>query len=136
MKIRSKALYDYLLYTGVLHGSEADIAGAKYEYRKQYKRNWKHAPRPIKEIRFTVTLKQLASIKEKSHAAGLRHTTFAKLILLNTVSEPQVQNALLLEVLQSVSIVINSIESGRIGPPSFHLLLKAETLLLTYLNVP
>jgi hypothetical protein len=137
MKTRSTALYQYLLSAGVIGGSKEDIALAKAQYRKLYKKQWKARHRPRKELRIEVTLKQLADIKVKAASANMRHTTFARSILLFSLNEPLplFHRDTLLQVLQYISMA--SIHITRNNPNRvqvLRLVQQAEAALLQYLN--
>jgi hypothetical protein len=135
MKIRSKALYDYLLLSNVLTGSPETIARAKQEYRRLYKRQWKHQGRQQKEIRFSVTLRQFATIKAKAQAMSIGHTTHARNIVLASIQQPITHNNTLLAVLQAVSMAAITIEQGKPIPSVYELLRNAELMLLQYLII-
>jgi hypothetical protein len=135
MKIRSKALYQYLLRAGVLNGPEEGIALAKAEYRKQYKRKWKKINRPRTEIRFEVTLKEFAKLKAKAIEAEMRHTTYLKAFALASIGAPPAPDPRLLDVLQSVSMAAIAIERDEPKSHIHSLIIKAETALLRYLRM-
>ena len=137
MKIRRNALYQYLLKSGVLHGTEEAIALAKQEYRKIYKRQWKLRKRPRKEIRIEFTLKEFGNIKAKALESGSTHTAYARAVILSSIgSAPQIPHKqTLLKVLQIISIA--AIASAR-NIPSWQLseqLTQAENMLLGYLKI-
>jgi len=138
MKIRSKALYQYLLKSGLKHGTEEDIAEAKLEYRRIYKKQWKQTKRPRKEIRIEVTLRQLAAVKIKAAELGLPHTTYARKVILSAVESKQdIPNvAKLRQVLQIISMT--AIASAKNTIPMQYLseqLTKAENMLLQYIKM-
>lgn len=135
MKIRSKPLYEYLLQANVLDGPDEAIRRAKQAYRKSYKRQWKQRSRPVKEIRYTVTIKQFVAIKKTANEAGLRHTTYAKAVALESIGLPRLHNDALLEVLQFVSMAVIATERHQPYTQVCDLLHKAETRLLEYLRV-
>ncbi|HVW97072.1 MAG TPA: hypothetical protein VHA56_13965 [Mucilaginibacter sp.] len=133
MKIRSKTLYAYLLKSNVLHGTQDDIALAKLEYRKIYKRQWKQQKRPRKEIRIEFTLKDFQAIKTKASVAGISYTAYARNILLLSTGSQQLipRKEVLLKVLQLISMaVIASTKNMRL----IQQLTEAEDLLLQYLK--
>ncbi|QTE35863.1 hypothetical protein J3L18_22325 [Mucilaginibacter gossypii] len=137
MKTRSALLYQYLLSAGVIGKSEEDIARAKAQYRRLYKKAWKAKHRPRKELRIEVTLKQLADIKVKAASANMRHTTFARSILLLSLNEPLplFHRDTLLQVLQYISMA--SIQITRSNPNRIQILRlvqQAEAALLQYLD--
>lgn len=138
MKIRSKALYTYLLEADVLNGTPAEIDRAKWDYRRNYKRQWKRNKRPRKEIRIEFTLKQFQAVKLKSCEFDLRHTTFARQVIL-AASEydsgfiPHREK--LEKLLQRISMASIAIEKNTMLRWEVSALLKeAETLLLNYLE--
>src|SRR5580693_871166 len=115
MKTRSKALYTYLLEAGVLNGTPAEIDCAKRQFRKLYKKRWRQNKRPRKEIRIEFTLKQFQTIKMKARECELRHTTYARQVILAAVESDSniIPNKEKLEkVLQLVSIAAIAITKG------------------------
>lgn len=137
MRTRSTALYQYLLSVGVIRASKEDIAQAKAQYRKLYKKQWKARHRPRKELRIEVTLKQLADIKVKAASANMRHTTFARAIILLALKEPLplFHRDTLLQILQQISmatILLSRSHPNRVQ--ILHLVQQAETSLLQYLD--
>jgi predicted DNA binding CopG/RHH family protein len=136
MKTRSTALYNYLLASGVVGGSKEDIALAKAQYRKLYKKQWKALHRPRKEIRIEVTLKQLAAIKAKAATAGMRHTPFVRAILLVALNEPLplLHRDTLLQILQYVSMAAIQIARNGNRAQALRLVREAETALLSYVS--
>lgn len=134
MRIRSKALYQYLLRVGVLSGPEEGIALAKAEYRRQYKLHWKKQNRPRKEIRFEVTLKQFAAIRAKALEQDMRHTTYVKAIILASIGQPSALDDRLLHVLQLVSMAAIATSRETNSARVNHLLQQAEAALLEYLK--
>ena len=135
MKIRSKALYEYLVQANVLDGPMEAIMLAKKQYRQRYKRQWKKRSRPVKEIRYTVTIKQFVAIREKAKEAGLRHTTYAKAVTLENIGQPRLHNDTLLKALQLVSMAVIATEQRQPYMQIYDLLYKAETALLEYLKI-
>jgi hypothetical protein len=137
MKTRSKALYAYLLQSGVLHGTEDDIARAKREYRQNYKRQWKQQKRPRKEIRIEFTLKQFAAITRKAKEHEVKHTVYARNSILAAAglkwsipNKPQ-----LLKILQLIGMAAIALDKNI--TPSWQLLeqlQQAEQQLLNYLK--
>jgi len=138
MKIRSKALYAYLLEAGVLDGTPEEIDSAKCDYRRIYKRQWKLQKRPRKEIRIEVTLKQFAAIASKAREFELKHTVYARNAILSAIeSNPSIPNKnQLLNVLQLISMAViasakNTLSSWQLSEQ----LAKAEDTLLQYLRM-
>lgn len=105
MKIRSQKLYSYLQTTGTLDKAPEDIALAKKEYRRIYKRNWKQIQRPRKELRIEFTIKQYDIIKLKAMACGQRPTTYARSVILSATEQQRhiICRDTLLLILQLVS---------------------------------
>ena len=142
MKIRSKALYLFLLEEGVLDGSQEEIAQAKQEFRKQYQKNWKrNKPKLKKEIRFELTHKEYFELKVRSLESGLFPTTFAKDAVLTSVAKQLAipNKATLDKVLQVIGIAASLCQNkdryGNIsGKQVEEYLFQAEGLLLDYLN--
>jgi hypothetical protein len=134
MKIRSNALYQYLLEADVLNGSQEAIARAKQDYRKRYKRQWKQQAQQQKEIRFSITVKQFAAIKAKAQASALGHTTYARNVVLAAIDQAVAPNDTLLAVLQSISMAAIAIEQGKQIQSVYEMVRKAELTLLQYLT--
>lgn len=137
MKIRSKALYNYLLDADVLNGTKEAIAEAKRNYRTQYKRAWKKRSRPRKEIRFEVTVKQYQAIKANALSVETRTATYCKRVVLSTVDTAPLiprQDALL-RVLQLAGMALNAIHKSNASYKAIAYLEQAEQQLLQYLNI-
>lgn len=138
MKIRSKALWQFISDTGALNGSEEDIAKAKAEYRKIYKRNWKRNRQiPQREMRPCFTLKEYREIWLKANEAGMNPTSFFKeqvlCILTNTISKKD--REMLLQVLQCISVCSIGLEKSNIDLTELQFnISKAEELLIQYLK--
>lgn len=138
MKTRSKALYAYLLEAGVLNGTPAEIDRAKCDYRKLYKRQWKENKRPRKEIRIEFTLKQFTAIKTKARWYELRHTTYARKVILTAAESDRFvipKREQLEKISQLVSMAaITMKKNTMLRCQVAELLLEAETILMDYLN--
>lgn len=134
MKIRSRALYNFLLQRGALSASPEVIAQYKAEYRKLYKSNWKKRQRPRKEIRFELTERQFVALQLQARAHGLRHTTYVRSLVLGSIGEPNYTDGRILEILQMVSMAAISTSHNPHAERAHQLLLKAETLLLNYIR--
>ncbi len=137
MKIRSKALYQHLLKANVLKGSKEDIAQAKREYRRIYKKQWKEQNKPLKEIRINVSLKDFVEIKVKAHQYKLKHTTYSRHAILASISSKELipNRDQLLLILQLISIsAIGSIRSTLSPWEISEKIQEAESLLLKYLS--
>lgn len=134
--MKSRALHDYLVSAGVVGGSDAEIALAKAQYRRLYKKRWKERSRPRKELRIEITLRQFAEIKAKAASANMRHTTFARAILLHSLGAPLPPlRDTLLRILQHVSMAsIRIARNDADRMRATRLLEQAETALLEYLN--
>jgi len=135
-RIRSKALYQYLLEAGVLSGTPEAIGIAKRKYRKQYKKQWKERKRPRKELRIEISLREYATIKSQALTNGLKPTTYARNVLLASTG----QNILipykdeLLEVLQILSMTVIASFSNMPARSLSNELEEAERHLLHYLS--
>ncbi len=138
MKIRSKALRAYLLEAGVLNGTPAEIDRARCDYRKLYKQRWKQQIRPRKEIRIEFTLKQFVAIKAKARWYELRHTTYARQVILAAVeSDLSIvpQRGQLEKTLQSISMAAIAMEKNTMQRWQIvEFLRESETILMAYLN--
>jgi hypothetical protein len=136
MKVHSKALYEYLLKSGVLHGTDEDIALAKLEYRKIYKRQWKQRTRPRKEIRIEVTQKDFQTIKTKALELGVSHTGYARGVLLSSIGLKQLipHKQILLKVLQLISMAVIGSTKNTQSWRQWEQMGEAERLLLLYLK--
>ena len=138
MKVRSKALYAYLLEADVLTKTPAEIDCAKREYRKLYKKRWRQNKRPRKEIRIEFTQKQFTEIKAKARWYQLRHTTYAMQVILAAIESglsivPQrEQLEKILHLVSMASIVTERNAIQRLQVPE--LLQEVETILMDYLN--
>ena len=135
-KVRSKALWKFLLEKGVLEGTEEEIQQAKREYRKQYKREWKLRRLKQKEIRPSFTIKEYQAIQQVAEKAGLKPTGLARqLLLAHSEGNTFIPNRdILLQVLQNISIVAIHLVKQFPKEDDYTLLIeKAEQLLLTYL---
>jgi len=134
MKIRSRPLFDYLIEADVINGTPEQIAYAKKAYRKQYKRNWKLRKRPVKEIRFTVTLKQFTALKTKAQAADMPHTSYVRHIALSSIGQPMPETDVLLAALQSISMASIAISRNKPVADVTPLIEAAENIILKYLK--
>lgn len=135
MKVRSKALYLYLLQADVLNGSEEDILRCKKAFRTAYKRQWKQRSRPKKEIRFTLTLREFELLKARTRMLELRHTAYVKSLVLSSIGRPALHDDRLLEVLQIVSMAVTGASRGMQREKLLELLYAAENKLFSYLNI-
>lgn len=138
MKPRSKALHDYLFSLGVLNGAPEEIDAAKRSYRRLYKKRWKQAKKPRKEIRIGFTLRQFEAIKQTARQNEMKPTAYAHTAILYAAESRQVIPAIdrLLKVLQLISMA--AIESEKHFEPGHGiatLLAEAESMLLQYLDI-
>lgn len=136
MKIRSKALWKYLEETGVLHGTEADIARAKREYRRLYKKAWKQRRVKRCELRPIFTMLEFEAVLNRAKQAGVKPAVFAREVILQAAtSSVFIQNKdELLRVLQLISITAVELSKDE---SLLHLLQQIETAerkLLLYLH--
>ncbi|MDP1728494.1 MAG: hypothetical protein Q8M15_17045 [Bacteroidota bacterium] len=109
-KPKSKALYEYLLYAGVLNSTPDEIALAKVAYRKAYLLNWKEKKAPlIKEIRIVCSLKEYKDVKVFSNNLGKSPTAFTKSLLLSFITQhSMLPNQQQLEsIYQKIGLIIN-----------------------------
>ncbi|MEO6523805.1 MAG: hypothetical protein ABIN91_19130 [Mucilaginibacter sp.] len=139
MKTRSKALYQYLSQANVLSGTKEDIILAKQAYRKEYKRQWKRAKKPTKEIRIGVTLRQYGIIRLKSCEYQERPTVYCRNVILAAAGiRPHIAHRdALLSALQLVSMAAIGASGNRARLCEISdLLARAETILLNYLENP
>jgi hypothetical protein len=137
MKTRSKALYAYLLDTGVIHGTPEEIAMAKRSYRRLYKMRWKQGRIEKKEIRVEFTLKQFSSIKVRALEAGLTHTTYARnaILFAAEAKQPIPHKDMLLQILQLVSMAAIAAAKNTIPLNQLSTMLyQAESHLIQYLK--
>jgi predicted DNA binding CopG/RHH family protein len=136
MKTRSNGLYAYLLQSGVLHGTVEDIAFAKVQYRKMYKRQWKQRRRPRKEIRIEVTLKDFQAIKTAASIAKLKHTTYVRMLILSSLGIKQLipHKQVLLNALQLISMAVIAMANKSQSRQLLEQLTNAEQILLNYVK--
>ena len=132
MKARSKKLAKYLEETGAIHGTPEDIALAKKEYTRLYKKNWKRNTLKNKEIRATFTADEYSHIQCKAAARGMTPTTYIRKLALAPGGEPVPHTDRLLLILQKLRMA--AIRAARENASSVPLLDEAEGLLLEYLN--
>lgn len=137
MKTRSKPLYEYLLAAGMLGASEEAIAEARRQYRRDYKKRWKKERTRHKEIRIALTLRQFNDVKVKAYCMNLRHTPYARAVLLSaTEGKALIANRdILLKILQIVSM--SAIAAKRNSVSVWQLadqMEQAERMLLEYLQ--
>lgn len=135
MKTRSRAFYAYLSETGMLNGTPEQIAIARQEYRKRYKKAWRQGRNTAKEIRFTVTPTQYATIEAKANIIQSRPTAYAKATVLERIGQPAIHNERLLAILQLVSMAATALHHDNPRHRAYGLVRGAEMKLLEYLNV-
>ncbi len=136
-QIRSKKLRQYLNERGALNGTEEEIAAAKAEYRRLYKREWKKSQQmPKKELRPGFTLKQYKELQLKARELNLSPTSLLKDLALGVIDPKHIPNSdQLLTILQLISMSAIEFSKKRDGDmSSTELLQKAEQLLIHYLN--
>lgn len=84
MKIRSKKLFAFLEAKGVLNGTEEEIAHAKKEFRRNYKRDWKrYIRKKRKAINCLFTLHEYADIQSQAKRIGQRTAQFGREVILS-----------------------------------------------------
>jgi len=138
MKTRSKALHTYLLEADVLNGTPAEIDRAKCAYRKLYKKRWKQQTRPRKEIRIELTLKQFAMVKTKAREYELKHTTYARQVILAAAesdsniipNREKLEKILQLVSMAAIATMKNTLPLWQVSA----LLEEAEAMLIQYLK--
>lgn len=115
MKIRSKALFEHLKASGVLHGTAEEIKKEKKEFRRRYQRHWKQKRKGLKQdIRISLSHKQIFDLKVRSIEIGISSTEYIKEVVLASLSnEVVIPNRHELEsVFQSLGIIATLIEYG------------------------
>ena len=122
----SKQLMLFLEQTGAIHGSPEEIALAKAQYRKAYKKTWKQNAPKSREIRVTVTPKQYACIEESARTAGTNPTDFLRQLGLNPDAGIIPNKDILLHILQLLRMARCAGDSSQLA--------DAEALLLRYLK--
>jgi len=139
MRIRSKKLWQYLIETNALNGTEEDIIKAKVQYRKMYKREWKKKQRlPKKELHPVFSLKEFHIIKLKANKVGLHPSTYVKQIVIASLQSTDLlpNKEQLQKVLQLISISVISLKSNQLNLSQIAIQLEeAEKLLLQYLHL-
>lgn len=134
MKIRSKALWQYLSETGALNGTVEEIATAKKKYRQNYKRTWKQN-RIIRkiELRPGFTDREFKELAIRAQAVGLTPTALVREHVLSYLQNSELipNRNRLLKVLQLISMAIINSADYRTQQA---LLQEAERLLLSYLK--
>ena len=141
MRIRSKALWQYLSDTGALNGYDEDIAKAKAEYRRIYKRTWKRKQQlPKKELRIVITPKEYGLLKLSACDAGYKSpTAFVRQYILNAhISAPTIPNKeLLFQVSKYIGSAVILLFQNRAQQNILLIkeyISKADALLLQYLK--
>ena len=138
-RIRSKQLWQYLHDSGALHGTEADIALAKREYVKHYKKQWRQN-RLVKkiEIRPGFTPSEYQQLKARAGQAGNNPTTFVTNLVRAVLKEKHTipNRDLLLKVLQALSIASVALSRPKTiqEQETGELLHNTELMLLSYLQ--
>ncbi len=143
-KIRSTELFNYLNNKGVLGRSETEIALAKKEYIKKYKRDWKRNRLKKKpEIRPNFTPKEYELITNASKARGLTKPDFLRQCGLTVASQTDIisNKDKLLVILQKLSIAGIKVSNKKSSPfydseikDADNLLQECERLLMIYLG--
>lgn len=128
----SKKLLLFLQETGAIHGTLEDIALAKKEYTRLYKKNWKQNTLKNKEIRATFTADEYSHIQRKAAARGMTPTTYIRKLALAPGGEPVPHTERLLLILQKLRMA--AIRAARENTSFVPLLDEIERHLLEYLN--
>lgn len=137
MRIRSKALWQYLHDTGALNGTAEDIARAKAEYRRIYKRTWKQGKRKKRELRPGFTEQEYTELCKRATLFNLPPTTYVRELVLAAQERPDLipHRETLLYVLQRISMTVTALAAlPNIPPDILRDLHEAESLLLDYLK--
>jgi hypothetical protein len=137
MKIRSKALYQYLLDAGVLNSTPEEIAAAKRAYRKAYRDAWKKRKAPLsKELRITYTLREYRDMQIHARILGISPTALCKRLTQAAVGHTGIipHQEELQELLQCISMTLNTVVAVHAHPELIRELHQAEAKLLTYLK--
>lgn len=138
MKVRSKALLQFLMDRKLLGASEQEIVQGKREYRKLYKAEWKrNRQKPVRELRPQFTLKQFVELKAIASGLGYKHPTkYLKQLALSQVSGmPLVKNPdVLRQALQHIGIAI-SLGAQKSNPQAIQeRITEVEKILLQYVE--
>lgn len=140
MNIRSTSLYEYLLSSGALDGTPEDIARAKREYRKKYKREWKKNKQlPHRELRPSFSLKDYEALKVRAGEMGYENpTAYIKQLILASLEQKSIvpHREQLEQILQYVSMALNAVIKAEYTLDKRYvqvLLSEAEIKLSTYL---
>lgn len=144
MKTRSKALYQFLLESGAINGIKEDIAEAKRLYRQRYLMQWRQNQSDLcKEIRFSITKRDYYAIKVRAISQRLKPASYAKQIVIASLSNTPVipDRKTVEEVRQSIGIAYSLfLQKNKFGNISEwdveQHLIRAERLLAEYLKNP
>src|SRR5574338_608523 len=107
MKIRSKALYQFLVDTGAIDGTKEEVEAAKKEFRRRYQRENKRKRKALQpDIRISLTHRELFEIKVKAIECGMSYTDYIKQTVLSTLTNTLVipNRSTLEQILQSLGI--------------------------------
>eukprot|EP01037_Dinobryon_pediforme_P007928 gene7928-8000_t len=118
---------------GMLNGTPGEIAMAKKEYRKVYKREWKKLPRNTKEVRFIINQNQYEAISKEAGRLNAKISAYARAAILQSIeSNGQLHNRdALLKTLQIVGMASIRMMRNTISySEALALILDVETRLL------
>ncbi|MDP1725555.1 MAG: hypothetical protein Q8M15_02135 [Bacteroidota bacterium] len=137
MKIKSKALYEYLLKAGVLNSSPEEITIAKKEYRKSYRNVWmKNKSKLSRELRIVYTLREYRDLKVYAKSIGTSPTALCKTLTTSVMQNKNVipNKEQLNELLQGISMTLNIAFKMKANLQLIEELQEVETKLLNYLK--
>lgn len=118
MKTRSRNLMRYIVENGGVEASPETIAQLRKDYRREYKKNWRHNRQlPIHELRPTLTKKQYEVLKYNASLSNFPNpTSYARSLLLNDINDHHfiVNIEVLMLISQKVGMAINTMMRGNI----------------------
>ncbi len=127
----------YLIDTGAINGTKEDIALAKAEHRKIYKKKWKRNNAKKKaDLRPSFTPKELYLLSVKAQELGQTSTHYLRLLALEAIeAESIIPHAdKLYKILQLVGMIVTDIEQNNITFYTKENIHQTEILLLKYLK--
>lgn len=134
----SSKLYEYLEKGGYLNLSDKEIAKAKKQYRKEYKRAWNRQKRKrIIEVTIQLSKKENQLIKETSQMYGYTKARFMRHASLEIAGKNVLikNKAQLSLILQKIAMTHRAVANLSNVPQSIKsTILEAETLLDGYLS--
>ena len=136
-RIRSKKLYEYLVNAGLLNGTPEEVAFAKQEYRKEYRRTWMKTKASLtKEVRIEFTRREYHNLLIYAKTAGTSPTAFCKSLTNSAIQNKQIipNKDRLQEILQVISMTFNMALKLNSPVPLIKELHSIETMLIEYLK--